>query len=301
LSWESQLSVVIPAFNEETGLRATLEELRTRLPLAELLVIDDGSTDGTAAVARAVDGVVLIQHPFNRGYGAALKTGMRNATRALVAWFDADHEHRVDDLVAMAERLVDQRLAAVIGRRTRPGSSVLRSTGKWVIRRLVHSLGSTIGSDLNCGLRIFRREIILPYLSLLPDTFSASLTSTMVLIERRYPFVFHEIELRSRMGQSKVRLADGFTTMVIVIRMVTLFAPLRVFLRLGIGLTLIGGLYGGVIAYLNGQGLPTAALLLMLAGIIVAVLGLIADQISQLRLSPIVAAADEAHDRERRG
>lgn len=297
LNWEQQLSVVIPAFNEEGGIRATLQELRTRLPAAEVIVIDDGSSDGTAQAVREVSGVRLIQHPFNRGYGAALKTGMRQATRPLVAWFDADNEHRIEDLTAMSQRVLTEHLAAVVGRRPKPGPSVLRTSGKWLIRMLVQSLGVDMGRDLNCGLRVFRREIIVPYLSLLPDQYSASLTSTMILIERRYPFVFHDIEIRTRIGTSKVRIADGFATMVLVLRMVTLFAPLRVFLRMGIGLGVLGAVYGGMIAYLRGQGLPTGGLLAMLAGLIVTVLGLVADQISQLRLSTVLAADEQARDR----
>lgn len=299
-SWQKQLSIVVPAFNEEQGLARTLRELRTRLPEAEVIVVDDGSRDGTVEAARTVEGVVLLRHTFNRGYGAALKTGMRRATRPLVAWFDADNEHRIEDLSTMVQRLLDEGLAAIIGRRLKPGPSVLRTTGKWLIRMLVRSLGVDMGRDLNCGLRVFRSEVIQPYLTLLPDTYSASLTSTMVMIERRYPFAFCDIEVRERIGTSKVRLADGFSTMVLVLRMVTLFAPLRVFLRMGILLSLLGAAYGGTIAILRGQGLPTVGHLGILAGLVVCVLGLVADQISQIRLSAIVAAAEEApgHTRE---
>lgn len=297
IAWQTQLSIVVPAFNEEQGLEKTLRELRSRLPDAEVIVIDDGSRDKTVEAARAVEGIVLVRHAFNRGYGAALKTGMRRATRPLVAWFDADNEHRIEDLSTMVQRLLDEGLAAVIGRRRKPGPSVLRTTGKWVIRLLVKSLGVEMGRDLNCGLRVFRSEVILPYLTLLPDTYSASLTSTMVLIERRYPFDFCDIEVRERIGTSKVRISDGFSTMILVLRMVTLFAPLRVFLRLGILLSALGAVYGGTIAIVHGQGLPTVGHLGILAGLVVCVLGLVADQISQLRLSNMIAVADEGHER----
>src|SRR4051794_38247108 len=95
--WDVRLSIVVPAYNEQDGLKLTLAELVNRVPRAEIIVVDDGSADRTAAIAAEFPEVTLVQHPFNRGYGAALKTGMTVASRDLIAWFDADNEHRVDD------------------------------------------------------------------------------------------------------------------------------------------------------------------------------------------------------------
>jgi len=278
------LAVVIPAYDEEQGVRATLINLRSALPDAEVIVVDDGSSDGTAAAAMSVPGVRVVRHAYNAGYGASIKTGVALATRQYVAWFDADGEHRVDDLVAMVDRMRRERLAAILGHRRLRQSPALRIAGKLVILALARSLDVSQGSDLNCGLRVFRRDVISHYLPLLPDGFSASLTSTTIMIERNYPMAFHPITMGARVGTSKVRMRDGFGTLMLVLRIVMLFAPLRIFLRLGVNVAAAGLIYGLAISLIRGQGFPAAAVLGVVVGFLLCMLGLIADQISQLRM-----------------
>ena len=294
--WADQLSVVIPAYNEEGGIGRTLAGLREALPTCEVIVVDDGSTDGTIEQARTVPGVRLFKHRMNRGYGGALKTGMKAATRPYVAWFDADNEHRVEDLERMVSRIASEGLVAVIGRRPKPGPSVVRNYGKFAIRMLARTLGVDIGKDLNCGLRVFRRSVILPYLSLLPNSFSASMTSTMILIEEGYRFDFEDIAVKERIGTSKVQLEDGFFTVALVLRMVMLFAPLRIFLSLGGFFFLSGTAYGLWRAISTGRGLPVAGLLLIVTGVLLVMFGLVADQISRLRLSPFSGSTEQEHE-----
>lgn len=282
-----ELSVVIPAFNEEGGIGLTLRALRAELPHAEVIVVDDGSSDATRARAAEVPGVRVIVHATNRGYGASLKTGMSVASRSYVAWFDADNEHRVSDLISMVDRCHEEELAAVIGRRLSPSVSVVRAVGKLSIRMLARSLGVDVGKDLNCGLRVFRRGVIRRYLPLLPDQFSASMTSTMVLVERGHRLGFHDIEVNPRIGTSKVRIRDGFSTMVLVMRFVMLFGPMRFFFVPGL-VTLLGGIgYGAVRAIISGRGFPVAASLITVTGLFMTLLGLVADQISQLRFAQL--------------
>lgn len=286
-----RLSIIVPAYNEADGVTPTLQALRAAFPSAELVVVDDGSTDATAERAAAVPGVVLLRHGFNRGYGAALKTGMRRARGELLAWFDADGEHGVADLTAMVDRMAREPWLAILGQRPSGGGPALRSIGKFLIRQMARSLGVRAGTDLNCGLRVFRRGAVLPYLPILPDGFSASLTTTLVLLARRLPMTFHPIARLPRVGSSKVQLVDGFTSLLLVLRTVTLFAPLRMFFMPGLVLLAIGLAYGIGTALLLGRGLPTAALLVMNAGMMLCVLGLIADQVSQLRLGTLDAGA----------
>lgn len=250
-----------------------------------MIVIDDGSSDRTAESVLEFASVILAQHPFNRGYGAALKTGMSLASREFVAWFDADNEHRVSDLRAMASVMCRGNVAAVIAQRRFSGPSPLRTVGKFVIRLLARALDFKGGKDINCGLRIFRHDIISRFLDLLPNGFSASITSSMILLERRYPIAYHPIEVNPRMGQSKVKVADGLRAMLLLFRTIMLFAPMRIFFSLGVFLFLLGLLYGLGMALVAGRGLPVAAVLLILSGVISSFLGLVADQISQMRLS----------------
>lgn len=294
-SWQKRLSVLVPAFDEQDGIRTTLSKLRARLPEAEIMVVDDFSSDATADEAAKVEGIRIVRHAYNCGYGGALKTGMVLAGRDYVAWFDADGEHRVEDLVRIVDRLDRDHLAAVIGQRRGRSKTPLRAVGKWVIRQLARSLDFHGGADLNCGLRAFRRDIISRYLYVLPEGYSASLTSLMVMLERRYPVAFEQVEVGPRTGVSKVRISDGVSTLALVVRMAMLFAPLRIFFRGGLLLGSAGLAYSVALALMTGAGLPVAGAVAVLAGLLLIAVGLIADQISQLRLIQLASIASLPH------
>lgn len=279
------LSVVVPAYNENAGIKVSLDGLIEKFPEAEIIVVDDGSCDGTFKTIMGRAGVVAVQHAYNRGQGAALKTGMRLATRKYVAWFDADNEHRTEDLAKCYSCILRENLVAVIGQRTNRSASWLRGAGKWLIRLVGRGLNINAGNDLNCGLRVFRRDAILNYIPLIPDRFSASLVTTLVLLERGYPVAFEPVKTAPRVGQSTVRLKDGFDAILALVRAVLLFAPMRFFMPLGLGLIGIGGIYSLATAFIRGEGLPLAGGLIVGTGVVFIVVGLVTDQISQLRLS----------------
>lgn len=282
--WENALSVILPAYNEAEGIGVVLAGLREKLPQAEIIVVDDHSQDGTGAIAGAIAGVRVIRHPVNRGYGAALKTGMLAASRRYVAWIDADGEYSVEDLTAITRRIVVEERAAVLTQRRQRSPSLVRLVGKWVIRQLARSLEFDVGNDLNSGLRVFERDIILRYLAVLPDGFSASMTSTMVMFERGYDVVFHPIDSHARIGNSKVRIKDGFASLMLVLRIMMLFAPLRIFFRSGLLFMAAGFGYGLIRALVDGVGMTAAGVMAFITGVLLCMLGLIADQISQIRL-----------------
>jgi glycosyltransferase involved in cell wall biosynthesis len=293
--WQRELTVVVPAYNEEDAIEGTLRSLRARLPEAEIVAVDDASTDRTLERALGVPGVRVVSHAYNCGYGGALKTGMTLSRRTWVAWFDADGEHRVEDLVAMVERADEGRLSAVIGQRGNAPSVSVRSIGKRLIRMVARSLDLRAGQDLNCGLRVFRRDVICRYLYLLPEGYSASTTSLMIMLERRYPVAFHPVTMAPRIGSSKVRLRDGFATIALVLRLAMLFTPLRVFARGGLLLFVLGLAYSLVVALRQSSGIPVAGALAMLTGVLLAAVGLIADQISQLRLIQLATLDSMPH------
>ncbi|MCW8409253.1 glycosyltransferase family 2 protein [Legionella sp. PATHC035] len=282
--WEKLLTIIIPAYNEEEGIKATLESLRTNLPYVNIIVVDDHSSDATLHQALQAPNVRVVTHSYNIGYGGALKTGMALADTEYVAWFDADGEHRIEDLIGMANKIHTEGLLAVIGQRPSGTSSRIRTLGKFLIRMIVRTMKVNAGHDLNCGLRVFRREVICRYLFVLPDGYSASLTSLMIFLERDYPMAFYPIKVNSRIGTSKVKLRDGFNTMALVIRITTLFAPLKIFLRAGVIIFLLGVFYSLYKAIQLGVGFPVAGAISILGGILLMAVGLLADQISQLRL-----------------
>jgi hypothetical protein len=212
---------------------------------------------------------------------------MQHASGKYIAWFDADGEHQAKDLAAMVDLISSRPLAAVIGQRLRHKNTVLRFLGKKVIWALCYLLKFRRCSDLNCGLRVFDRETILPYITLLPERYSASLTTTMLLFEMGYPTELYPITTKKRIGKSKVKIKDGWKALTKVLQLIMLFAPMRIFFRVGMFFISIGTLYSVYIALMKGFGIPVAGLLVFISGILLAMLGLIADQISHFRLAQI--------------
>ncbi len=285
----SELSIIVPAYNEENGVELVIKKLSENLPDAEIIIINDGSTDNTESkainVAKNCTNVHIYTHVFNRGYGAALKSGMEKSTGKYIAWFDSDNEHKVEDLVGMYDKIKNKNLACVISRRTNKSASIVKGIGKWLIRMLGRVLHFNAGSDLNSGLRIFRRDVVINYLDLLPERFSASMTTTFLMIERGYPTEFYSITLSPRIGTSKVKIKDGFLALNKVLHLIMLLAPMRIFFQTGVIIFSIGLSYSLYEAFTKSSGFPVAGAVLIFGGFLLAVMGLIADQISGMRLS----------------
>jgi glycosyltransferase involved in cell wall biosynthesis len=278
-------SIVVPAFNESRGLPSVLEELRRTCPGAEVVVVNDGSTDDTEQIAKGFP-VVVVSHSTNRGYGAALKTGIIQAKHEFVVFFDADGQHDPAQIGPLLERLETADL--VIGERAAYArKSPLHFVGRRVLSRIVNFLTRIPLRDINCGLRASRRSVIRRYFNLLPDGFSFSTTSTVVFAKFGHRLVFHPVEVRRRIGESSVRLVrDGYNTLLLIIRLIALFDPLRVFLPPAFGLILLGVVYG-IFKYLTlpvYTGLSGGALSMFLTGVMVFLLGVVCDQIASLRL-----------------
>ena len=280
------ISVVIPAFNEEDGIGATLSSLREAMPagVSEVIVVDDGSTDRTAAIA-AEAGVRVVRHPSNRGYGASLKTGIRAASGDYILTMDADGQHRVEDVATLCEAVcVPDAPECVIGRREKVFHSPLwRMPGKWFLTHMAQILIQREIPDLNSGLRIVKREVALRYVRICPNGFSFSTTITMTLMSRGYSVTFVPIQVARRVGRSMVSPRTGFQTILLVLRLATLFNPLRIFLPAS-ALCVLGGSGWAVPYLLDGKGLTVASMLAILTGVLLFALGLICDQVAQLRL-----------------
>jgi glycosyltransferase involved in cell wall biosynthesis len=281
-----RITIVIPAHNEEHAIKDVLDGLLARLPasVAEVIVVDDGSSDRTGALAEEA-GVRVLRQPTNRGYGASLKAGIRAATTEYILTMDADGQHRVDDVQNLCQAVhSDHRVDCIIGHRTKLIHSPLwRMPGKWFLTSLARILtGKRIG-DLNSGLRIMRRDVILRYVHLCPSGFSFSTTSTFAFASRGYRIQFVPIVVERRSGKSTVSVATGFQTILLVMRLASLFNPLRVFLPLSLLFIVGGGLW--TVPYLMAdQGVTVASMLAMITGVNLFGLGLICDQVAQLRL-----------------
>ena len=277
------LTLVIPAFNEAEAIGPVVSSLRATFPHAEIIVVDDGSTDPTSGLATAA-GATVIRHPVNRGYGASLKTGILASTGHHILFCDADGQHRVQDVLAIAnlrataDMVVGARSGILHGpRRRRPGKIILRHFANYLAGQRI--------PDLNSGLRVIRRDILLKYLHLMPEGFSFSTTSTFAMLKGNHTIHWEPITIQPRKGASTVRQwKHGPQTLLLILRLTVLFEPLRVFLPLtGLLLLLtLGGIAKDLITT-PGQGLGAITIIGALATLLVFLFGLLCDQVSSIR------------------
>lgn len=284
-----KISIIVPAYNEQAGISHTLDLLcrEEYFHHAEIIVIDDGSTDNTAEIVRHFKQVRLIQHLVNRGYGSSICTGTRAATGEYIVWFDSDGQHQVSDLVKICNKLIDEQLEYCIGVRDSASyQDPSRKPGKWLLKQAVNfSVGRSV-PDFNSGLRGFRRDVLYSYLHLLPKGFGASTLTTLLMIEGNHYGTTLPITVveRTAGGKSTVRqFRDGMRTLQIILHIVLLFKPLKFFGILGILFILVGAVYAFIKANINHLGVPISASLLIILGMQSFFFGLLCDQISALR------------------
>jgi len=284
-----EYSIIIPCYNEGQIIREVVTELKAFFSQQseasfEIIVVDDCSTDNTLEILKTMEGVRVLRHPLNRGYGAAIKTGIRHSQGVFVATFDGDGQHNPADLMHLCQKIHSEDWALVVGARAKLlHSSLWRMPGKWILGWLANFLSRTKIPDLNSGLRVFRKEIISRYLHLCADRFSFSTTSTLILLNRGYSLAYVPIEVKSRHGKSTVSLMTGYETFLLILRVVCLFDPLRVFIPASVFLIITGILLGIYPFFILKRGLTTGSVLVILAGVLIFFFGLLADQISSLR------------------
>jgi glycosyltransferase involved in cell wall biosynthesis len=281
----AEISVIVPAFNEGMSLGGVLEDLKKILPDCSLIVVDDGSTDDTYAKASGFD-CTVIRHPTNRGYGASWKSGMSAVNTPYVGFFDADGQMRSQDLVTAYRKCRLGDCDLVSGKRDRSSHApFIRRPGKVILHKLANYIAKQPLPDPNCGLRIFKTDVLRRYLPLLPDGYSASLTSLLLFIHRGYTFAFVDIVVARRVGSSSARqIRDGSATLITMVRIIALFDPLRIFLPSAIFLIVVGGGYSLYEALAYRLGVPILGALLVLVGFVCFLLGIICDQISAMRI-----------------
>lgn len=281
-----RVTIVIPAHNEEGAIAQVIAKLRAQsLPgLVEIIVIDDGSTDRTAEIA-ASTGVRVLRHSGNRGYGAALKTGVRAANSDYILTMDADGQHRLEDVIALCNAVSGETPPdCVIGHRVQLLHSPLwRMPGKWLLTRMAQFLTAKKIPDLNSGLRVVRRDILMRYMHLCPSGFSFSTTITVTLLSRGYAVQFVPIQVERRIGTSTVSVKTGFQAILLLFRLIALFNPLRIFLPASF-LSITFGVVWTIPYLARSQGVTVASMLAILTGVLLFALGLICDQVAQLRL-----------------
>jgi glycosyltransferase involved in cell wall biosynthesis len=277
----SSVSVVVPAFNEAHGIAEVVTGLSAAGPWREIIVVDDGSTDATAERAAAA-GAVVVRHPYNKGNGAAVKSGIRRAAGEFVMIIDGDGQHRAEDARRVVSRLGEYDL--VIGARAPASQATLaRRAGNTMLNGLASYLTGRHIPDLTSGFRGARSAYLREFLHLLPNGFSTPTTTTLAFIKAGYNVAFEPTEARQRFGASKIRLArDGAKFLIIILKIVTIFSPLRVFLPISLASFAIGLAYACWTVATQRHITNSSVLLIMLA-VIVFLVGLVSEQISALR------------------
>ncbi|MEA3445431.1 MAG: glycosyltransferase family 2 protein [Bacteroidota bacterium] len=283
ISEKTKVSVIIPAFNEELGIKPFLEKLLAdgHCKMYEIIVIDDGSTDKTSEIISQYP-VKLIKHHINKGYGAALKTGIRKATGEIIIMIDSDGQHDPSSIPIIAKMLNEYDL--VIGERGSNSFQVKRrQSGKKLIRVISEYLVEQKLPDYNSGLRGFHRKLILDYLHLMPNGFSFSTTSTLAYLKEGYTIGTLPIIVSERQGRpSSVKfIKDGSKTILLLFRIIMLFNPLKIFFPFSIILTFLG-LSWGTYGYFVATRFANSAILITVMGIFAFFIGLLADQIAIL-------------------
>ena len=273
------ISVVIPVYNEEEAIGAVLDELIEIVEdkAYEIIAVDDGSTDNTVKAVQEKP-VTLIQHPRNIGYGAAIKTGIKNATNDVIVIIDGDGSYPVNaipELLKEAEEY-DMVVGARVGKEVK--IQLYRRPAKWFLSKLANYLADTKIPDLNSGMRIFRRKEVEKFYNILPNKFSFTTTITLAYHTTGLLVKYVPINYYKRAGKSKIRpFKDGFNFIMLILRTITYFNPLKVFLPVSFvffGAAILVFLYSTLVM---GRFMDVTTVILVVAAIQTVLFGLLAD------------------------
>ena len=281
MSVANNLSIVLPARNEAINLASHLQRIRSLYPEAELIVVNDGSTDDTASIA-SNNGAILVEHPYSMGNGAAIKSGARKASGKYLLFMDADGQHQPDDIPKLIETL-EQGYKMVIGARN-PSShaSKSRRAMNFIYNRIASMMTGFNIQDLTSGFRIVEAEFFRQFLYLLPNGFSYPTTITMAFLRSGLPIKYVWIEARQREGKSKIRpFQDGLRFFIIIMKVGALFSPMRLFLPIS-GTIFLTGIGYYAFTYITQNRFTNMSAVLFLASLLIFLIGIIGEQISSL-------------------
>ncbi|MGE3319467.1 MAG: glycosyltransferase family 2 protein [Candidatus Berkiella sp.] len=278
------ISIIIPAKNEEKGLLTFLPSLCEQYPDFEIILVDDGSTDNTAEVAKAL-GVTVIRHPCSMGNGAAIKTGARAASGEILIFMDADGQHQTNDIQPLLEKY-QSGYDLVVGARAKHHQA---STWRWLGNSLYNKIATLLVGqpvlDLTSGFRIVNANKFKEFMHLIPNGFSCPTTITMAFFRSGYAVAYVPIEVKQRIGVSHLRpFSDGVKFLLIIYKMATLYSPLKIFLPLAL-LHFIAGFANYVYTYSTQGRFTNMSAVLLSTSVIIFLIGLISEQITCLMYS----------------
>jgi len=281
------LSIIIPVYNEEVSIEETIEKTKKTIKnidmKTEIIIVNDCSKDRSHEILKNIEDIIYLRHPKNKGYGASLKTGIKNAKGDLIAITDADGTYPIEELSNLIK--YTKKYDMVIGARTKKGVQIplIRRPAKWFIRKLAEYLTNNKIPDLNSGLRIFKKEMALRFWNLFPNGFSFTSTITIASMINDYSVIFIPINYYKRKGKSSIHPIKDFLGFInLIFRIVIYFKPLKFFITPGL-LLLISGIILGINQITLSNNLGESSLLLIFTGIQICFLGILADMISKNR------------------
>jgi len=277
----SKVSIILPAKNESASLARLLPELQRRAAGAEIIIVDDGSTDDTVALCRAND-VTVVSHPYSMGNGAAIKTGARAASREFLVFMDADGQHQPEDISRLLEKL-GQGFDMVVGARNSASQAgVHRAMANGFYNRLASWMTEQKIDDLTSGFRAVKARKFKKFLYLLPNGFSYPTTITMSFFRAGFAVAYVPIHAPARIGTSHIRLArDGFRFLLIIFKIGTLYSPLKLFLPISLSFFACGLCYY-IFTFLTVHRFTNMSALLFITSVVIFLIGLVSEQITAL-------------------
>lgn len=288
----SDLTIIVPAYNEEESLPAFLDELQEYCihNAFKLIIVDDGSSDNTKQILddlKKSDWLTVIHHKINRGYGSAIKTAIEQVETEFLITIDADGQHNLDDVDNLFNYLKITDADMVIGKRATLHDTNYRRIGKFLIRSIAKMLMPVPVTDLNSGMKVYRTDLAKSYIRLCPDTMAYSDIITLVFINQKHLVLEKDIVIRPRVsGTSTINTRTALETVMEILNIVVLFNPNRVFLPLAVFFVL-SGIIWGLPFLLRGEGVQAGTLLLTITGLLFFLLGLLAEQLSLIRRSSV--------------
>jgi len=283
-----QLTIVIPAYNEESSLSRYLSEVTSFCSenVYDLIIVDDGSKDKThQIIENAFENTTykLIHHKVNKGYGGAIKAGIKQAETDYVITIDADGQHQLMDVKKLLNKILETDADMIVGKRKSAKSTLYRNLGRWTIKKIAGILLPLPISDLNSGMKIYRSDLAKEYIKICPDTMAFSDVITLVFIQEKNLVLEEEIEISERLGgESTINTMTAVDTVKEILNIVMLFNPMRIFFPLSVFFVGLGFLWGIPFILLK-RGVSTGSLMAVMIGMLFFLLGLIAEQLSQIR------------------
>jgi len=280
-----RFSIIIPTYNEEGVIRSVLKKLKNYLKekkyQTEIIVVNDGSTDKTDKILKNIKNIKLINHPYNKGYGASIKTGVKNSQYDWILLYDGDGQHCPEYIEKLIKYSNDHDM--IIGARQGYQGPLLRQPGKKLLIWTANYLVQKKIPDLNSGFRLVKKDLFSKFSHIFPNGFSLTTTITLSFFKEGLNIKYVPIKIKKRNGKSTLKIEDGFKALITVLRMIMLFSPLRVFLPVSLlflSAFLISAIYDVFFRPINVTDLT---ILLFISSTLIFFFGLLADQISDIR------------------